>query len=210
VRKILLNILIFTTSLVFAQDETKLGFQFGTNFSNIRGNKEADKSTTGTNFLIGFSVEEKVYNKVHFFANINYERKSIISEAFSYDFFDPVIGSKIIDVKTTFQYITLPVMAKIFLDRKNKIFVNLGIFGGYLLAVSENTNNSLKKSDFNDFDAGLNIGIGTTFSVNKNSNLNLWLQDNYGLVNISNVPVVDNGTIKTNSISLVLNLDFKL
>ncbi len=208
-RRFFVIVLVFMTSLLFAQDETRLGFQFGTNFSSIRGNREADKSTTGTNFLIGFSVEEKVYKRVHFFANINYERKSIISEAFLFDAFDPVSTIKKTDVKSTFQYITLPVTVKIFLDHKNRFFVNLGVFGGYLLAIPEN-NNSSNKSDFEDFDAGLNIGVGTTFSVNKNSNLNLWLQNNYGLVNISNIPVVDNGTIKTNSISLVLNFDFKL
>ena len=59
-------------------------------------------------------------------------------------------------------------------------------------------------------DGGLVLGFGKVFKLNEKNDLKLELRENFGLVNTSDVEVYNDGTIKTNSINLILNWSFNL
>ena len=84
----------------------------------------------------------------------------------------------------------------------------------YLLK-SELTNNyDDVNSDFTDnmksVDFGLIFSVGKTFKLKNNSEINIEIRENLGLANISALPVVGDGSIKSNSINLICNYSFKL
>jgi len=210
--------LIFVFSLGFAQQKPKFGITLGATYSNIRGNEAADKNKYDFNFLIGGSIEVPLNTKFSFLGNINYERKTFKnSSAFNAYYlpsnFDPVFyANQQAELKLTIQYLTVPLNLKYYLDAQKKFFVNGGPFLGLFLNSSSTLNgsNTNEKSNnlFTALDFGANFGIGSYFKISEKYALNLELRHNYGLVNISNVPVVNNGSVKTNSFNLIANWQF--
>ena len=68
-----------------------------------------------------------------------------------------------------------------------------------------------KRQDLNkSTDLGLSLGVGKRFDVGEGNYLDIEVRNNLGLTNISATEVIDDGTIKTNSINLILSYFFSL
>ena len=102
----------------------------------------------------------------------------------------------------------------VFHGKKDDFYVNGGVFLGYLLnskLTSKKFNDSTNTTDMNKkIDAGLVFGFGKVFRLNDKNELKLEIRENLGLVNTSDVDVYNDGTIKTNSLNLILNWNFNL
>lgn len=211
-----LLLLLFACSAVFAQENTKFGVNFGGTFSNIRGNEIAEKNKYDLNFLIGGSIEVPLNDKFSLLGNINYERKTFKNTIRNVDFedFDPIVSSRNLEIKVRLEYITIPLNLKYYIDTKKKFYINGGPFIGFFLNTNtkvEGRNTSEEGNDlFKTLDFGANLGVGKNFKINSKNSLNLELRHNYGLSNISDVPIVSGGTVKTNSFNLIANWQFDL
>ena len=101
-----------------------------------------------------------------------------------------------------------------YFGKKDDFYVNGGMFLGYLLnskLTSKNSENDTDTTDMNKkIDAGLVFGFGKVFRLNDKNELKLEIRENLGLVNTSDVDVYNDGTIKTNSLNLILNWNFNL
>jgi len=206
---------IFIISNCFAQDNLKFGFNGGLTYSSFRGNPQVETFDAGFDFLVGVSFEYQLKERLSLVANINYDRKSVNDEPYiefqSPD--DPAFYGKV-KIKFKNQFISIPIILKYKFDNSKSFYINGGPFLSYLLK-SELTNNyDDVNSDFTDnmksVDFGLIFGVGKTFKLKNNSEINIEIRENLGLANISALPVVGDGSIKSNSINLICNYSFKL
>ena len=113
-----------------------------------------------------------------------------------------------------FNQLNLPVVvnAKL-IDRKFDFITTLGPQLQYLISQKESAYNSSSQStvlinnlkNYSRINIGLIVGLGTSYQLNEQLNLNFELRNNLGLSNVSKL-----GTIKINSTSLLLGLSYQL
>jgi len=207
---LLLVIGILLTSITFAQNELRVGINAGANLSSFRGNSFIENSKSKIGFLGGVSFEYYLKDNLSIKTNLNYERKSIEQGGGYYDEYGIFTEMK---ANIHYDYLTIPILLKHEFGKSKIFYINGGPFINFLLStkiIGDNSPSDDITSFYKKIDGGLSIGIGTKFQLNDKNNLNIEIRDNYGLVNISDVAVVDGGTIKTNSFNLILSWDFEI
>lgn len=213
-KKIFYIFFIFSSLLSIAQEKTNFGINTGLTYSDIRGNEIANKNKYDFDFLIGASVEIPINKKFSFLTGLNYERKSytgeIIFTKILYNPIDPAFTQESSNkIKETLSYLNIPLNAKYYVGKQNSFFVNGGIYTAIFINSKTNFGGN-EKGLFNALDFGVNLGIGKKIKLNEKVILNIEIKDNYGLVNISKLPVHNNGTVKANSFNLLLNWEIKI
>jgi hypothetical protein len=212
-------IFILTFSLIaltsYGQNKVKFGFNSGLNYASLRGNAYADNLTANFSYLGGLSFEYFLKENLSIGANLNYENKTIKDNTYIYLIDQNGFGERVKnDAKIKYNYLVLPVYVSCYFTPKKNFYVNGGLFVGYLLNskfTSKRFNDTTDTSDKNKkADGGLVLGFGKVFKLNEKNELKLELRENLGLVNTSDVEVYNDGTIKTNSINLILNWNFNL
>ena len=208
---ILLVVGILFTTACLSQNEMRVGLNTGGTLSKFRGNELIKQADPNIGFLIGISFEVYFSEKLSLKTNLNYERKSFSYKTNEID----EIGLPINDfkVKTNFDYLMLPMLIKYEINSSKRFFASGGPFLGYLLSnkfkakgFPDNNSTSLNKK----IDIGLSFGIGKKIELDDKNDLSIELRDNFGLINISDVEVFRDGTIKTNSLNLILTWDFTM
>jgi hypothetical protein len=210
-KKIVLVFFVLFSLHSFGQDKFRIGINSGITLSHFRGNDLVNRSNSGLGFLVGLDFEYSLKEKLSLRTNVSYETKSIVYKTIVlYDNFGAPTG-KNTKIKSTYDYITIPILVKYSFDNKKSFFINGGPFLGFLLnakskaeSVDSNNFTSLNKN----LDYGLSFGIGKRFNLNEKNDLNIEIRDNLGLVNTSAVKVINDGTIKTNSVNLILGWSF--
>lgn len=201
-----------------SQNSSKVLFSInsGLTYSGIRGNEVAEENKYDFNYIGGIGIEFPLKNKrFSILTGLNFENKSFKNNVEVVDFSNPdpvVYGVRNAKVKVTLKYLILPVETRIYIDKKNKFFINSGPFLGTFLSYSTKVDGDKvedKYDLFKSFDFGWSLGVGTKLKISDKNNLIIQLKDNLGLVNISKVPLYNNGTVKTNSINLSLAYEFK-
>ena len=209
---LVLFLVVFITNLSFGQEEktnkdSKLGINGGISYSKFRGNDIIKESNADIGFLFGISFEHYLNEKFSIKTNLNFESKVISRDGIF--FYDEYLQEA--KTKASYKYLVIPILAKYNFGNNKNFIVNAGPFLGFLLK-STTKSSGFPDSDFSDLykktDFGLSIGFGTKITLNEKSNLNIELRENLGLTNISDAQVYDDGTIKTNSLNLILNWDF--
>lgn len=204
-----------------AQNSIKFGVNAGATYSSIRGNDMANRTKAAVDFLAGVSVEYPFTERLSVLGNLNYERKSYSGKGY-YDVFDgnfdpivhdPAFMTGGFKIRGTLNYITLPVNVKYYFNAKKSFYINAGPYAGFFLGETYKVNGK-RQTTYNELfktmDLGLNLGVGTSISVNDNSVLNIELRDCLGLINISKAPVINDDTLKTNSLQLIVGWQFSL
>lgn len=225
-KKLILCCLIIVSNFAFAQNsKVKLGFQGGLNYSNFRGYtipaiyKPVYDESPAFAYLGGINLEYPFNAKLSLRMEINYERKSQKADnniQIRQNFDDPVQDYNFTS-KRNYDYIVVPILVKYSFTNENSFYLNGGPFVGFLLQ-SKVTNN-LNVSGFNSSDLsttkdtkkndfGLSFGIGKNFDWNNNKTISIEIRENLGLTNISKVDVWNGGTLKTNSINLLVGFSF--
>ncbi|MEL1246213.1 porin family protein [Flavobacterium sp. DGU11] len=211
-------------AMAFAQEApvsqpVKFGLQAGATYAGIRGNPGAEDNDYAVDYLIGASIEVPINERLSFIGNLNYERKSfsnkIVTSNGVNDPFDPIVQTGEFDVRATLHYLSVPLNLKYYIGPSRKFYINGGVFAGFFLdntlrVDGDKTEDESGNGIFKEFDFGLNLGLGMRVPIDEKNDLNIELRDNLGLVNISDVPVIDNGTVKTNSVNLIVSWQFGL
>ncbi|HLA56238.1 MAG TPA: porin family protein [Flavobacterium sp.] len=221
IRKItIIALLAIVSNTAFAQHKIKYGINAGATYSKFYGNSSVKSFNRGLDFMAGVSADYYVSEHFSIKANLSYERITSTDQQqveVRENFDDPPV---LYDVKfkINYNYLTLPVVAKYEFPKMPSLFVESGIFIGYLLKSGASNDlpvAGLGGSDDNTgmnkkFNTGITLGIGKTIPLNAKNDLVIELRDNIGLINTSDVEVIDNGTIKTNSINLIVGWSFGL
>lgn len=204
------NLLLVAFGLILsfhvnAQNDLQIGINAGLNYPDIRGNELAKYNNFNVGYLFGISFDYYIKENLSLKSNINYERKIKELRLTYYDQDFEESGSE--NFRELYDYINLPVLLKYeFLN--SKVFVNAGPFINFLVNNTIKPNfpiddpdgaTKLKKIDF-----GLSAGIGTNISLNDKNDLTIEIRDDFGIIDTGGVPRQIDGTVKTNTIKLIL------
>lgn len=179
----------------------ELGFSFAPSVSSLRGNEIIKKYHNPVlAYAFGPTVNLHFNNKLALSSGLFLEQKATGIHPEENAFF-----------RANFDYISLPLMARYSFGHFVKYYINAGPYFNYLLQetsfFASTINPEDKSSATNQFhrrDIGLSTGIGLRMPIDCNIFFNAELRHNYGLTNISKLPVVENGKIQTNSTNLLI------
>jgi len=208
--------LILSSKISFGQlNKFEIGISTGPSLISMRGNEIIDefhKSTIG--FSAGSSFQYHFTRVVTLRSDVTFERKGSILRYNLTDMNGNSLGEN--TTRSRFDYFNFHVMAQANFGQKVSFFMNAGPYCGYLLQQTEvtegdyvghsATNNS---SLFKHLDFGITTGLGLAFPVKSNFALSLEVRNNLGIYNVSSLPVINDGTIKTNSTNLLLGISYK-
>ena len=220
-KKLLLSISFLLISFLnYSQNsKIKFGVQSGLNYSDFRGYEipvtPLYSESPAFAFLGGINVEYLINEKLSLKLELNYERKSQKADN-TLEIFDTNGSSKVYNFtsKKNYDYMVLPIMMKYSFSNINSFYINGGPFIGYLLK-SNITNdleniNGLNNGPFettkynNKTDFGLSIGLGKNFEIKEKNSIFIEIRENLGLSNTSKNAIIENGTVKTNSLNLII------
>jgi hypothetical protein len=193
-----------------------IGIEGSPTVTFLRGNDFIDnnhKPTTG--FTGGLFFQYNFKKIISLRTNIAFERKGSVLTSQTTDINGNPLGE--FTTNTHFDYLTLPILVRATFCKKVQFFVNAGPYFGYLIKqtfVSKGDNIPTSTSDNtslnNRFDTGISTGLGLSVPIKTKFAFSFEVRNNLGLYNVSDVPVVNNGTIKTNSTNFLLGFTYKL
>ncbi|MFH0759447.1 MAG: porin family protein [Bacteroidota bacterium] len=162
----------------------------------------------------GFNFEYFIQNHLSLKSGLAYEKKGISYDAVASN----ISGTEVWNINhfIYYEYISIPLLLSYSTQGVINFYANGGFFGGFLVKqISEyyserdNTTNIEELEDSSKkYDAGISIGAGINKSFGKRFCIDLGIRDNLGLVNI--FLAESSGSLKTNSLGLVLALKLKI
>jgi hypothetical protein len=182
----------------------------------LRGNpgtNNVQKPTIG--FSSGIFAQFNFNRFLSLRTNIAYERKGTTYNFTIIDnngeFFDKLT------INSNFDYLTFPILLRGTFGKKVQFFVNAGpYFGRLMKQTSEGKGDVVSfttrsyTSSYKRIDTGLSTGIGFSVPIKTKFAISFEVRNNLGLNNVSALPILNNGTIKTNSTNFLLGLTYKL
>lgn len=203
-----LLLLVFGVILSFnvsAQEDFKIGINAGINYPDIRGHQYAKYNNFKIGYLVGVTFDYYLNEDLSLKTNINYERKTKEIKLTHYNYEAERSGSS--QYRDIYEYINIPVLLK-YEFFNSSFFANGGPYVNYLL------NNQIKPTfpiddpiaatALKKYDFGLSLGIGTNISLDEKNDLIIEIRDDFGLIDTGGVPRHIEGTVKTNTIKLIV------
>ena len=217
-RNLILITLIFFASLLFGQtDKIETGIEIGPSLISLRGNNSLEShNDLSIGFSSGLSFQYNLSIHLSIRTNVSFERKGVFSKVLATDENGYPIAE--LTVHSNYNYLTVPILGRLTFGKGIKFFVNAGPYFGYLIKQNDlieplwkfqekiefdNTDN------FERLDYGLTTGFGANFPINNKLLLSLEIRNNLGLLNISAIPIENEGTIKTNSTNLLIGIAYR-
>lgn len=193
----------------------KFGVNAGATYAGIRGNDVARSNNSTIDYLIGISLEVPLNDDFSIIGNVNYERLALtrnVPFVAVDDPFDPVLSEGGYGTRLTLKHITVPINLKYYIGQSKGYYVNGGVFARYFLDESVRINGAKvdgsSYGSFQDFTYGVNLGLGMRFPIDEKNAINVEVRDNLGLSNITRQPTINGGSVKTNSVNLIVNWEF--
>lgn len=201
---------------------TEYGFQTGLNLNSAYGSS-VSKDLKG--ILPGLSIGAHI--------KINLKKQFGLKMIVAYDQYGWAYRSVYLedntgtalgkgDVLFKLNYLNLPVLAEYSFGNKIKFYVDAGMFFGVLLnnwlitkvneplSPGQVTVTKNKSAYRNSTNFGICLGFGTQIPIASKIKLNFDLRNSTGLSNINKSSSAGSSTIKTNTISILGGLSFKL
>lgn len=217
-RSLIVTILFFCSTFLIGQtNKSEIGIELGPNLRSLRGNEMLEKiDDISFAYSGGLSFQYFFTKTVSLRTNISYERKGFSIKEKASDQYGNPVGEMIFH--SDFNYLTIPILARLTLGKKVKLFGNIGPYIGYLLkqtdvteAYAEFPKSEVDNTDnYNKTDFGISAGLGTKIPIGDKLIFSLEIRDNLGLTNISSIPVINDGSIKTNTTNLLIGIGYKL
>lgn len=190
------------------------GYEKGLTLVSMRGNTILNSlQKPKLSFSAGIFFQYNINNNFAFRTNLSFERKGC-----SYgrrNGYDSTGLPAIIQGGVRFDYLSLPLMARLIFGNKHRFFINAGPYIAYLIGQADKgrINEGPKTTEhnidnFKKIETGICGGAGVELSLKKIV-LAFEIRDELGLTNISRKPVINNGSIKTNVLNLVIAIHKK-
>ena len=207
---ILILAIIVSAPLGFAQEKTKKEKQKnqlptpyvevwgGMGLSTVAGSLSSTEGRLSGLFGAGFTLPISQKNNLHFEGSYSFQGFKYTPQTYQ------VNDTTTVDLKEAeqrFNYFTLTVMDRYFLDKKRTFYVNGGFYVSYLAQARFQANyeveiegqweNELREIDDDNMDAftaadfGLTGGIGVRLGNKQSSNFTIEARAAYGLINVA-------------------------
>lgn len=189
--------------------------------TSLRGNKSVkDNFDPTTNFSTGLGVNYFIKNNSILNIAIIYDKKGGSGEMniVLRDEQNQIVDEGKVTNKATFDYITIPIQWGQRFGQKIKYQFGIGLYTSFLLKhelTSEGLNGLVNSHEdntdtFKKIDLGLSASFNVLIPITDSLSIKVGLDDNLGLINTSDVPVADDGTIKHNSLGLFVGINLRV
>lgn len=206
-------ILIGASGVIGQTGRFEAGVHLGAGLGWLRGNRVVD----ATDALLGPAAEATLHyalsDRFGVRAGLGYQVKGMLVEMTLTD----VNGNVLREVKSrnTLDYLMIPLMVQASFGNKARITVGFGPYAGLLLRSQqsfgdeENFPTVENTDDLEQWDLGISASLGGAFPLSEVLSLRTEVRYDKGLTNISAVPVVDDGTIRTNAVCLLVGCGYR-
>ncbi len=206
--------LLLATGASAQAGQVEVGVQVGPSLSWLRGNRIFD----GTDALLGpaaaLNVTFGLTDNLGLRTGVGYQRKGMRSVVL----FTDVNGNTLSegDVFWTYDYLVLPLMLRASFGSKVRLLVGLGPYAGYLIKsqlsfTGEGNIPSIETTDDHKaWDLGISASLGGSIPLGDKLSLQAEVRYDKGFTNISALPVVDDGSIRTNAVALLIGCGYLL
>jgi hypothetical protein len=192
-----------------------VGVEGGGGLSTLRGNQMLNNLDPLLGYTGGLWAQ---YDFKRFFSlktGAYYDLKGASDEVTMTD----AAGNKLGTFKASqnFNYVSVPLLARLHFGKKVEFFINTGPYMGILLkqtlvfgSTMNNPGGKLDGTDnFKKTEFGISMGIGMSFTLDRMV-LSVEARDNLGLTNTSKLVIYNGESIKTNAANLVFGIGYKL
>ena len=191
----------------------ELAVQAGPGLSWLRGNTFLDGTDAQFNAAYGIGFQYNFNKGIGLRTGVSYQRKGSSAEITLTD----INGSTLAKgaALNTLEYLVVPVMVRAGFGQSVRFFANVGPYAGYLL---KGTSRIKDVEGFDDdttegleqWDLGVCAGLGVDMNAGARLQLSAELRQAMGLVNVSKLPLVDDGSILTRGTTLFLGIGYRL
>lgn len=204
-------LILAVSATAYAQTSRfNLGFEGGPNLASLRGSQGVSQPEIGALWGLsgGVFLQYNCQSRFSLRTNVSYEKKG-----FAYRSSGMSVRNSELDQQL--DYLTLPLLLRATFGQRVQFFVNAGPYVGYLLrssSVFQEGPNTFRSRDefYQAFDAGLSTGIGISLPFATRWAASAEVRNNLGLVNVSALPIVGGGALRTNSTQLLLGVGYRL
>lgn len=207
--KVTLLLLVSAMNVATAQQSYQFGFEAGPSYTSLRGNQILSQFHKGRlSYSAGTFFRYDLSEHVYFKSGVYLENKGSLHRLTFMSLTGETTPSTI---KFHLDYVTVPLMAGISFGERLKWHFNGGGFTSFLVASRTDQSGTafvnVFPSEFSAMDAGVLAGAGVSYPLGQ-FRVSAELRSNMGLMNVSAVPVFDNGNIKTSFTSLMLGVAY--
>ncbi len=189
------------------------GLQVGSSTGWLRGNKAIDDSGPLHGPAAGLNFQYNLSQHLGVRLGAGYQRKGSSTDVTFTDNIGNVLGSGA--VRGELQYLSFPLMLRYGFGEKFRVSAGAGGYLGILLSATQTSSGfdfpdvTITKN-FENTDIGLCGSISGALALGQKISLSLEARYDKGLTNISALPVVDDGSIRTNAVCLLLGCSYRL
>lgn len=210
---LVITALICSSVVVGQAGRCEVATQIGPGMGWLRGNKLIDS----TDPLFGPSAAVNFHYAVsHRFgvrAGLGYQRKGMFQEVTFTDINGNLLRQ--VNSRNALDYLVVPVMAQASFGSKARLLVGCGPYAGLLLRSRQSFGDEAvlpsydNTDDLKQWDIGLSASLGGAFPLSPAVALQAEVRYDKGLSNISALPVIDDGSIRTNAVSLLVGCGYR-
>jgi hypothetical protein len=206
---------LLTINCFAQQSKWQLGTELAPGLTKLYGNDFLRKSNDPMfGFLFGLNVQYSLFKNLEIISGVYFEQKG--SKFYAGEVY---IDRKPVSNATIFivvDHITVPILFRAHIGKRVKYYINGGAYIGYMTAATQvlRAKNMTpirydNSSFYEDIDAGVIGGIGCSIPIGKKISISTEIRNTLGLYNISSLPVVNDGSIKTNATYLILGMAYR-
>jgi len=202
---------ILYTNFIFAQTKkVQIGLEGGPTLASFDGkDRFKNNHSTKVGFAVGLSLQYDISKTISIRTGVGFERKG-----FKTRLYNPLTNQDAGEIRYHFDYLTIPVLARVTLGDKIKFFTNAGPYFAYLLDVTDSRGfykflPDSWKYNYQKFDWGITAGIGGALPIKDYLLLTLEIRYNFGLYNYIKKSSYIQYKCYNNSASLLAGLAYR-
>ncbi len=202
----------FQTKMFAQKNRFDIAFITGPNYIWLVGNKIIEDFYRPTiRYSSGLNLNYHFHKRFSLMSGLLYERKGAASNIIVTDVTGHQTGTA--RLSNNFDYLIVPLAARVAFGKKFKMFLGAGGYGAYLLkATNELSSDILPQSKtridsvFKKFDFGFLLNFGVSVPIFERISISLEARDNIGYYNIATPSVFQNQPVKTRSLNVLLGI----
>lgn len=188
------------------------GLQIGPGLGWLRGNEGIGRTKGIIGPVGGLTVQYNLSRELGVRLGAYYQQKGYRSDILFVDINGNEVGSGDLDFKL--DYLTIPLMLRYSSGEKLMVSVGVGGYSGILLSARQtvsgfNAPEQTVTDDFDTLDLGICVSVGGAMACGERIDLNAELRFDMGLANISALPVVGDGSVRTNAVCLLVGCSYR-
>lgn len=188
------------------------GVQAGPTLSWLRGNKALDSTDPLMGPAVGLTFQYNLSSMLGIRLGAGYQQKGSSTDVTFTDVNGTTIGSG--TLRNELQYLSIPLMLRFGFGEKFRVSAGAGGYAGVLMSARYTTTgfdfaDQTITDDFENLDIGVCASVSGALALGEHLSLGAEARYDKGLTNISALPVVDDGSVRTNAVFLLLGCSYR-